>query len=65
MGKELDPASCHPGFTLRPLQAKYVGGETILLTNSTPFGHGYSWAQVVVLQGETRESVLISGICRE
>ena len=34
----LDPSFCHLGFDFRPVHAKFVGDESILLSNAGPWG---------------------------
>lgn len=39
--KELTPEHCHPGFTMNPLEARYLGEQQIILTNAGPWGHRF------------------------
>ena len=39
---ELAPEACHPGFTLRPIEAQYASTDYILLTNSGPPGYRFN-----------------------
>ena len=38
----LDPSVCHPGFEVRPVNAKFLGEQSILLNNAGPWGYRFT-----------------------
>ena len=38
----LDPSICHPGFEVRPVNAKFVGDQSIFLNNAGPWGYRFT-----------------------
>ena len=40
--KEISPEACHPGFTMRPIEAHYAQDLYILLSNSGPPGYRFN-----------------------
>ncbi len=38
----LDPSVCHPGFEVRPVTAKFIGNQSIFLSNAGPWGYRFT-----------------------
>ena len=38
----LDPSVCHPGFEVRPVNAKFIGNQSIFLSNAGPWGYRFT-----------------------
>lgn len=38
----LDPSVCHPGFEVRPVNAKFIGDQSIFLSNAGPWGYRFT-----------------------
>ncbi len=38
----LDPSVCHPGFEVRPVHAKFIGNQSIFLSNASPWGYRFT-----------------------
>ncbi|MCY4159046.1 MAG: hypothetical protein OXE92_07800 [Bacteroidetes bacterium] len=38
----LDPSYCHPGFEVRPVNAVFVGDQSIFLANAGPWGYRFT-----------------------
>lgn len=38
----LDPSVCHPGFEIRPVNARFLGDQSILLNNAGPWGYRFT-----------------------
>ena len=38
----LDPSICHPGFEVRPVNAKFIGDQSIFLSNAGPWGYRFT-----------------------
>ena len=38
----LDPSVCHPGFEVRPVHAKFIGDQSIFLSNAGPWGYRFT-----------------------
>jgi hypothetical protein len=38
----LDPSVCHPGFEVRPVHAKFIGNQSIFLSNAGPWGYRFT-----------------------
>ncbi len=38
----LDPSVCHPGFEVRPVNARFLGSESIFLNNAGPWGYRFT-----------------------
>ena len=39
----LDPSLCHPGFEVRPVNAVFVGDQSIFLANAGPWGYRFTF----------------------
>ncbi len=38
----LDPSVCHPGFAVRLVNAKFIGDQSIFLSNAGPWGYRFT-----------------------